>query len=216
MILAVPYFPGPHADALLLRWERAMREHTRLPACVLVDGDYHVPGNLIPVRVDTTPFADCIRPSQPFDRKGAIVAAALAVLPEFCAMDADCIIQRDPAPELANLSRFSIASREDSWRREIPGMPNVVQRQAGVMVFGRSDERGPMAGFYRNFWHEMHKHDANDPWCEQMAWSAVYWIAEHRYELPQTLNYSWHQPGAENAHIRHEHGPGKWQRLGIA
>jgi hypothetical protein len=213
MLIAVPFFGSdPRWLRLLEHWfELHAASGTRVPAIVITD-EQSLPG--FPVLcVDTTAWRSVIRSKDgqphPWDRKGAIVAAALPILGRFLSCDVDAFIQRDPEPWLAKLDDVPISGRADGWQRTVL---EARQINAGVLWFGYPKTRPQLASDYGKAFHTLNEEYSDDEWLEQLAWSLLC----YRYNaptLPAELNWSHHVKGVEAAAIIHEHGPTKWRRI---
>jgi hypothetical protein len=211
MILAVPVFGhDPRFLKLLDHWfEMHAASGTKVPAIIITDEKVNGFPNL---RVDTFDFRMAMR-GHPWDRKGAIVAAAAQYLGRFLVCDLDAFIRKDPEPLMATLPDVTMATRADGWGRVIDiGGTRVAQRQAGVMWFGDAHNRQELGRLYRAGFHAAAEGFETDEWREQVAWSlAAVWTGLH--DLPKGLNCSHHDPDAAGAYIVHEHGETKWKRI---
>jgi hypothetical protein len=174
----------------------------------------------------TKPFADCIRPGQPFDVKGALVCDALTKLDPhegLLVLDLDALLRRDPSEILRRFTSYPVAMPEDhgalvffrSMNLEKP-FESVVRHCAGVMWFGASEDRIRLSGEYRKAWHELQALPRL-PWepalphlLEQYAWTLVH----HRMNgpsLPISMNWSSRFFGTNpGAIVDHDYGHGKW------
>ena len=213
MMIAVPFFGhDPRWLKLLERWfDLHAASRTKVPAIIISDERVNGFPHL---HVDTLPFQQAMRPGHAWDRKGAIVAAAVQYLGRVLVCDLDAFVQHDPEPVMAKLPSVPFAMRQDGWARTIhAGGVSVVQRQAGVLWFGAPYERTQLAQFYRTAFGAAGTEEyAQDEWREQIAWSIMAsWTGLH--DLPKTLNCSHHDPEAGNACILHEHGETKWKRI---
>lgn len=215
MIIAVPFFgTDPRYLALLEHWfDCHALSGTKVQAIVITD-DNALPG-FSALRVDTFPQRKAMR-GHPFDRKGAIIAAALPILGPFLACDLDAFIERDPEPLMLRLPEVAIATVPDDWVRPITmhwdeGV-KTVQQNAGVMWFGDVKQRVAVVASYMEQFRKMGCDFAEDDWREQLAWSAVAWkFGGHQMDL--RLNWSRLRPANPDACILHIHGPDKWKRL---
>jgi hypothetical protein len=212
MTIAVPFFGSDLRFLKLLTcwFELHAASGTKIPAVVITDEA--PPVGFPSLRVDTQAFADVMR-GHPWDRKGAIVAAASQHLGAFLACDIDAFIQSDPEPLMVRLPHVELATRQDGWQRCIDiGGTRVDQRQAGVMWFGDHPKRLRVSAYYKTAFLACSPEFEADEWREQIAWSLVAaWTGLH--ELPKSLNCSHHDPGAGQAAIIHEHGQTKWRRI---
>lgn len=215
MIIAVPFF-GDDARyyRLLCHWfECHAKSGTNVPAIVITDEltlrDYPC------LTVDTWPLRKVMR-GHPFDRKGAIILAALPILGPFLACDMDAFIERDPEPVMARLPDVALATAPDDWKRPITmhwdGHAQTMQQNAGVMWFGDVKQRQAVVSTYLDQFHKMGSDFDKDDWREQLAWSAVAWkLGGH--QLDPRLNWSRLKPANPDACILHVHGPDKWKRI---
>jgi hypothetical protein len=214
MLIAVPFFgKDTRWLKLLEHWfDLHAKSGTKVPA-VVITNDNALPG-FPTLRVDTFDLHAAQR-GHPWDRKGAIVAAASQFLGRFLVCDCDAFIQRDPEPAMATLGSWYLATQPDGWKREIEYIGHIVsvrQRQAGVMWFGDTRNRREILDLYLKAFEAVGRDFAEDDWREQLAWSLVAaWTGLH--ELPKTLNCSHTDPEAAQACIVHEHGETKWKRI---
>ena len=211
MLIAVPFFGNdPRWLRMLDYWfEMHAASGTKVPAVII--SDERVNG-FPSLHVDTTAFSQVMRGHR-WDRKGAIVAAAVQYLGRVLVCDLDAFIQRDPEPVLATLPTVPLMTRKDGWQRTVRvGGTTAEQRQAGVMWFGDPYDRVKLAGYYRTAFGALDGEHAQDEWREQLAWSLVAnWTGTH--ELPKALNCSHHDVDVAKACIVHEHGETKWKRI---
>lgn len=209
MIIAVPFFGhDPRFQKLLAYWFDCYEASgTKMTAVVITDEAPPAGFAFRTVQVDTSKLAHVQR-GHPWDRKGAIVAAATELLGPMLVCDIDAFLQSDPEPAIAKLPLVAMRTRADGWARAIVihGKP-VQQRQAGVMIL-----TVPLAKAYVEAFHMAGCGYSGDDWREQIAWSLVaQWTGLH--DLPAALNCSHHDPAASTAVIVHEHGNTKWKRI---
>jgi hypothetical protein len=211
MTIAVPFFgQDPRWLALLGKWwacyEATQAAKHGVHAVIITDEAG--PAGYPVVRVTPEAIGDL---SHPWDRKGAVIVAALPHLGPVLVCDVDAFLQRNPVRYLEDLAQRDIlmATQPDGWKRPVCGA--VVQRQAGVMWFSQR-AGATIPEYYRRAHAQVSREHPGDDWREQMAWSLVaYWTGIH--ELPKTLNTSHHDREAAAAVIVHEHGETKWRRL---
>jgi hypothetical protein len=213
MLIAVPFFGSdPRWRRLLTHWfELHALSDTDVPAVIITDE--RPPAGFPALQVDTLPFADLIRTKDgqphPWDRKGAIVAAALPILGPFLSCDIDAFIQWDPEPWMRKLDTVPISARADGWQRTVYGARQI---NAGVLWFGYPAGRTELQAQYRRAFTDLGAEYGDDEWREQLAWSLVCsW--NQAPTLPAELNWSHHVKGVEAAAIIHEHGPTKWRHI---
>jgi len=216
MLIAVPYFEGkdPRYAKLLEHWfECHAASGTKVPAIVITD-DNDLPGFPV-LRVDTWPLREVMR-GHPFDRKGAIIVAALPILGPFMACDMDAFVEKDPERLMLRLPPVPIATLGDDWTRPITmhwdQHAKTVQQNAGVMWFGDVTARAEVREHYLREFYRMGSDFAEDDWREQLAWSAVAWQMG-RHQIDPRLNWSRIRPDNPDACILHIHGPDKWKRI---
>lgn len=209
MIIAVPFFGhDPRFLKLLAYWFACYEASgTNMTAVVITDEAPPAGFAFRTVQVDTSKLAHVQR-GHPWDRKGAIVAAATEVLGLMLVCDADAFLRGDPEPVITRLGFANVRTRADGWARSIViHGKRVKQRQAGVMILA-----GRLAGPYADAFRLAGEGYSADDWREQIAWSILAeWTGLH--ELPLALNCSHHDPAAAKAIIVHEHGETKWKRI---
>lgn len=173
---------------------------------------------------DLSGFSDLVRPGQPFDVKGALVAAYLRdwSYPTLV-LDADAVLVADPDKLLLPFKESPIAMPIDAGAvthgrapRLRPPFESVRKKCAGVMWFGASEGRSRLVAGYRRAFEEMRE---TLPWdgsaatphlLEQHAWSvACHWRGGGT--LPALINWSPRHLG-DNAHavVLHDYGLAKW------
>jgi hypothetical protein len=249
----VVYFAGkdPRFRPLLRLWlEYFQRSGCRLPLRILTDvatvrdhsaGPWVVADKLhdetrllgLPCTVvDPFEFTDLMREGNAFDRKSAIICAALPFLPSCVIVDTDSFFVRDPTAALLANAVHEFAMAPDAGRRMIPLIGDMEQ-SSSVMVFGKAVDyvapRGlPSLGMtkarrfygaaYRRAWHALADHPDEQHGLlsdirEQRAWSVVRFNDEAPL-LPDTLNWSrfWGDDHGR-ALIHHAHGREKWEWL---
>jgi hypothetical protein len=215
VLIAVPFFgKDPRFLKLLAYWfELHAASETKVPAIVITD-DNDLPGFPV-LRVDTFPLQTVMR-GHPFDRKGAIIVAALPLLGPFLACDVDAFPEKDPERLMSRLPEVGIATVEDDWTRPITMHWNdgavTVQQNAGVMWFGDVKARADVRRHYLREFFRMGAEFKADDWREQLAWSAVAWQMGGN-QMDARLNWSRLKPANPDAVIVHVHGPDKWKRI---
>jgi len=158
-----------------------------------------------------------IRPGNDFDRKSALICAALPFLPaRSVVVDVDAFFLQDPSEMLAPYLDLPFAMGEDAGRRGITvkGIGTVPEHSSSVMVFGDPECRRSLVAEYVQAWEELIDAPGESRLevdiREQRAWSVV----KHRTGaplLPRELNDSrfWGGPTAATC-IYHAHGREKW------
>jgi hypothetical protein len=218
MHLFVTYFDDGTAKflPLLNRWlEYYAASGCNLPVSVLTDMTSPVPDGVHCFRADPEKYAEVMRAGNPFDRKSALICAALPELPVCTVIDIDAFLFQDPTEQLMRYSEDDLAVAEDAGGRSIPlsGHPEC---SSSVMVFGMCKDRSVLTGHYVDAWHALAHVDSGlqQTIREQVAWSKVADDALYPV-LPRCLNWSrfWGTPTAENCSIYHAHGAEKWGEL---
>lgn len=92
-------------------------------------------------RADAEEHAGVIRPNNAFDRKSALICAALPRLPDrSIVVDLDAFFLRNPAAMLEPFTRMPFAMAEDAGGRFIHLAEGTIKEQSSsVMVFGRTE-----------------------------------------------------------------------------
>lgn len=221
MIILVPFF-GDRARfrPLLDQWIEAYKSSgCSVPWYALSEA--HAEYGLPSAAVSLAPFADLIRPGQPFDVKGALICGALLQLPEpLLVLDADAFLAKDPRSLLEHDLRVlgmcvdggALMFGRDSHLETIPRIRKMC---AGVMLFGGPD-RALLVREYRSAYHWLLGHHRL-PWSpplshllEQHAWSVVFARCRGRV-LPATMNWAPHFLGeSSDAIVNHHYGHAKW------
>lgn len=231
--IAIPFWGNhPAYRTWLDRW----LEHYRTSGCTarpVIISDEVLPADLAPgvdrLQVSTAPFSDLVDPAYPYDRKGAIVCAAilaLAGLPLFV-LDADAWISRDPLPLLAPHANDTLALPEDEGAFRKPYAEphaSVIRRCAGVIYFAARSKavRQELVSKYRTHYLELRAAIETGSFAEerrlleQHAWTFVAHELNTRV-LPRELNWPvCFRSSGENplAAIHHHIGRKKWSGHG--
>lgn len=160
-----------------------------------------------------------------FDRKGAIVCAAIQRIPVPCfVLDSDAFLVRDPRATLGVYKDVPLAMPLDHgailhFRTVFMDAPysNVPKMCAGVQFFGDPSKRAALVDGYRKAWAELIALPVL-PWTppisnlvEQYAWSLVASRMGGR-SLPATMNWAPHHVGANpDAIVNHYFDYNKWR-----
>jgi hypothetical protein len=239
-VVHVVYFAGadPRFAEILGRWfEFYFASGCRWPVRVLTDMETNLQpiGHLVQpravVQVQTKEWAPVMRANNAFDRKSAIICAALpALAARSVVVDSDAFFMRDPSDTLMSYTRVPFAMAEDAGGRWIGLAEGTIREQSSsVMVFGEEapgeteesprntrNTRKVLAAHYVRAWQELAKTPNQSALemdiREQRAWS----IVKHRTGapmLPRTCNDSrfWSGPSASTL-IYHAHGKEKFTR----
>jgi hypothetical protein len=225
MLIVGTYFGDlPRFRPFAEQWLQSVRRHAD-GAQVRFISDR--PGPLLGVECiacSSEPFADCVRPRQSFDVKGALLCDALPRLPAnegVLMIDVDALLLASPWPLLAKFARCPMAMTTDHGAllfvhsATLDGnWSHVLKQNSGVIWFGPSPRRREIPAMYRAAWHEL---QPVIPWTpklthllEQYAWT----LACHRLGvtiLPPALNWSTRLLGpCAEVVIDHDYGWGKW------
>lgn len=200
--VAVTYFGrDPRYLLLLDAWVAQFRRSgCRWPFIVV--SDMATPALAYPMaRFDISAYEDMIRPDQPFDVKGALMAEAALALGPMLMLDADALLMQDPEPHLSPFATAPIAMPLDHGaipdgrtHHLNPPYNDVKKTCAGVAWFGSGDKTR-LVRMWREAFAELLP---VLPWpgripclVEQFAWS----LASHRCggsHLPWSFNYPRH------------------------
>jgi hypothetical protein len=164
---------------------------------------------------DLAPFSAVMRPGNPYDRKSAMICAALPHLPPCAIVDVDMEFLRNPWPVLEPYTRNSFAIAPDAGKRMIPvGPVSYPEESSSLMLFGGT-ARKVIVEEYVRAWEslrfESNEHSLEFAIREQRAWSLVSRYLDEEV-LPDSLNWSrfWGPP-REDTCIVHHHGEAKWR-----
>lgn len=166
---------------------------------------------------DLAPFSAVMRSGNPYDRKSAMICAALPHLPPCAIVDVDMEFLRDPWPVLEPYAQDTFAIAPDAGGRWIPKF-DCPENSSSLMIFGSSPDllsRDGLADEYFDAWQSLSEIDTSESSLEyaireQRAWSVVAHAGGDPV-LPDSLNWSrfWGQP-REDTCIVHHHGDAKW------
>jgi hypothetical protein len=226
--IVIPFWGNhPAYRRWLEEWVRRY-EALKIDLPVLIASDEVIDADLVPqidrLLVGTARWADLVDPRYPYDRKGAIVCAAILALqdcPVFV-LDADAYLVGDPSPILQRFLTCGIAMPADEGAFGKPYEPpfEIAERRcAGVILFGSvTCDRNELVRDYRTFYNvllqqmECGKFREERRLLEQHAWTMVAdgWNGPL---LPRELNWPvCFKSSGDNprAVIHHHIGRKKW------
>ena len=210
-------------EPFIARWlRRAESAGFCLPVSILTDLDTDADHHGVPVvRADWREHQDVVRAGNHFDRKSALICAALPSLPPCVIFDLDTDIALNPTEELLAYWYEPFAMPPDSGKRTIPWKDErgqfIREHSSSVMVFGQPENEGvrhAIVDNYRCAWNWLRENSTGLPkWLdairEQRAWSLLHYWAKAPL-MPETLNWSGsHYPPNPAAKIVHYHGGSK-------
>jgi hypothetical protein len=249
VIIAAPFF-GPEHGRHAERWPKllgAWLDHvhaadTGAHVLLLTDGTVRIPPGVDFLHVDlrarftyrkTTPAASVAWPhinGRAFDRKGALIAAALRILSDdLLVVDTDAFLKRDPTEELRAIThRFRNENGEprvvgmvqdvDPRLFKVPSADAMRMRCAGVLWFPAVEafRRNALLRSYATGMREADYINPGDEFAEQKGWSLA-WHKLGGIDLPQTFNWTPEHLGPVHpgVFIAHLHGEQKWKHLGF-